>query len=96
MSHTEAQAKKLWCPMARAGQDGSAFNRYHTGMNAVSEDCLCLASGCGVWVWDTNEWDHNEFIPDPSGELDENGERKGTIEPHPEKRRGHCGLIHRG
>lgn len=99
MSFTEQEAKGKWCPMAKeVTQWDTATKATFIPANRLagglpSYGCLCLASGCAVWVWNTNEWDHNTFTPDPSGELDEEGERKGTVEKHPEKRRGHCGLV---
>lgn len=56
--HTENEARKLWCPMARI-QNGThnpaaAYNRlidfaeYTSALPAMS---LCIASDCAMWRW---------------------------------------------
>jgi len=65
---TEDEARKLWCPFARAidhhgdVRDGVAgINRDDDGH--PDEACRCLASGCMAWRWyggpddaQTNGW----------------------------------------
>lgn len=82
MSMTEAEAKTKWCPMARAWDGGTS-----------APLSICIASACAVWVWTDMEYTHDVFIADPSGAVDEEGELKGTVEKHPELRRGACGLT---
>lgn len=43
--HTEKEAVKLWCPMARYGLREGTVN-YQT-----NEGALCMASGCAMWRW---------------------------------------------
>ena len=50
---TEAETKTKWCPMARAEWGEAAIDRDYGG-NAF-DACLCLASGCMVWRWDTHK-----------------------------------------
>lgn len=98
---TEAEAKTKWCPFSRVGQNmgdkpiavNRTFHESNSGSHVVQMQTRCLASGCMAWGWLEPEYHHRRFIPDPSGELDENGDRKGTWEEHPEKRRGYCGLA---
>jgi hypothetical protein len=55
---TEEQAKSKWCPMARERRNpliNTAINRSLEGYG----ESLCIASGCMMWVWDT-DWDTDE------------------------------------
>lgn len=67
MTHTEEEAKKCWCPFARAAEQSrlsasdpmvpvAAVNRgsdaiMSRGMNPSSPHCLCIASECMAWEW---------------------------------------------
>ena len=49
---TEKEAKKKWCPMARACSSrdeelGVTINRGAHGMSDI--DCFCMGSGCMAW-----------------------------------------------
>ena len=43
----ESEAKTKWCPMARSSKPGN-HNRHSDGNGRT--DCLCLGSGCMMWV----------------------------------------------
>lgn len=43
--HTEEEARKLWCPMERAGR----FLEH--GVIAHNEYSACRASDCAMWRW---------------------------------------------
>lgn len=48
---TEEEAKTKWCPEARASNNGEqpiAINRVNRGPDV---DCLCIASACMAWRW---------------------------------------------
>ena len=54
--HTEAEAKKLWCPEARVVSDDdwgrTAANRWPNDDDAgAGTSNLCLASKCSHWRW---------------------------------------------
>lgn len=55
---TEEEAKKKWCPFARAASaiGPVAVNRMETSLtedgSIADPDCLCLAAGCMMWRWD--------------------------------------------
>ena len=74
--HTEEQARKLWCPMARGIMD-SGGNRMAFGASGEepeNDDCAaqyeaemadlypCLASGCAMWRWETERNEALETI----------------------------------
>ena len=52
--HTEEEAQKLWCPMARYAREGTtAFNRCEGAHDYLSnpKSCRCIASDCAMWRW---------------------------------------------
>jgi hypothetical protein len=51
---TEAEAKTKWCPMARVIWGQAAVNRELFDGSAPTT-CLCLASQCMAWRWDTHK-----------------------------------------
>jgi len=83
--HTEDEARKLWCPMARYAwdEDKRAYNRYgFIGNDDTAEDvlnpesCRCIASECAVWRWFTDQ----QYAEGPGGTF--------ALERH-----GYCGLA---
>src|SRR4029079_529187 len=52
-SHTEAEARELWCPMVRFVSDNSpdegSANRWTNNDNPGR--CRCIASECAFWRW---------------------------------------------
>ena len=48
------EALNKWCPFARVSRrhGGGNFNRYNTICDTVPPECLCIAGGCMMWVWD--------------------------------------------
>jgi len=61
---TEAEAKKRWCPFARAhwsgnsGQDTYQGNRFFAEDGKTSDPATgCLGSGCMAWRWAGNDGD---------------------------------------
>lgn len=96
--HTEAEAAKLWCPMARTTHYNSARNRTDEGAPALA--CMCISSKCAMWRWcsgihevRTSEkpiegWEH--FC------ADDEGNPEYWVEPHDEwkaRREGYCGMT---
>jgi hypothetical protein len=53
-THTEAEAKKLWCPMVRVvSEDGAGYNRFSGNKNEYDPiDHACIASKCMMWQWE--------------------------------------------
>ncbi|MDP2322524.1 MAG: hypothetical protein Q8N51_00650 [Gammaproteobacteria bacterium] len=103
--HTEAEAKQLWCPMARAAHPDAG------------DAGLCLASGCAAWRYadgahprarfaqhDDYEAEAEPGRPDgvptdwrwiPRSESDSQ-DYPGWVEPYSAavaRRRGYCGLA---
>ncbi len=78
---TEEEARKLWCPFARAHAvctGGTlAINRRQDGEGWL--DCNCLASACMAW-----RWKKEEIVTGVDGD------RIGPLHPVP---RGTCGLA---
>jgi hypothetical protein len=63
--HTEDEARKLWCPMARMSDaDLPAYNRfteedtYKVVFNP--SNCRCIASECAMWRW-LDDWQENGY-----------------------------------
>lgn len=62
-AHTEEQAKKLWCPMARVARREDldrdrgptvivgGCNTDALGGNRIPASCRCVASQCAMWRW---------------------------------------------
>lgn len=52
---TEAEARKLWCPMARVlvvtDQAGAVKSSTAANIFDKGEISLCLASNCAMWRW---------------------------------------------
>ena len=50
--HTEDDARKLWCPMARVNTDQG--NTYYDNRSDLvnGPTTLCIASVCAMWRWD--------------------------------------------
>ena len=52
---TEKEAKKKWCPFARAMMQTCSYGGDVTGTASTNrdvdtiKDCMCLGSGCAVW-----------------------------------------------
>ena len=56
--HTEQEARKLWCPMARfLDSDGDVANRWalsqSNDLNPLP--CRCIASECAMWRWNDED-----------------------------------------
>jgi hypothetical protein len=48
---TEKEAKTKWCPLARSisGYNKISINR--SFMKKLPKNCMCIASGCMMWLW---------------------------------------------
>ena len=63
--HTEAEARLLWCPLARyvGDEHGVGLNRWPMAHMPGREDlnppeCCCIASECMLWRWDDENTGH--------------------------------------
>ena len=97
--HTEADARRLWCPFART-QAGTT--RYGGGPDAGT---LCLGSECAAWRWRRDAYtSHRHMNPDDDPTSADammltdgynfEAERRGLrvyVREHP--RTGACGLV---
>lgn len=103
--HTEGEAQKLWCPMARvpdycngAATAGNKAWRPH-GSDPLSKAC-CIASKCAMWRWLPHvDNRHRVLVRKGTRERVSAGFTTNTEwvlenpdEPKP-ARRGHCGLA---
>jgi len=77
MSHTESQARELWCPMVRIARreliqphapDTAYNNTVVAGCNTdalgrsrVPPSCRCIASECAMWRWVPSTTMHKEI-----------------------------------
>jgi len=71
---TENEAKKKWCPYARASDLGHSPVSVNRRGNFPDQDCYCIASSCMAWRWNGD----SPAFPDAGSEdsLDYNA-RKG-------------------
>ena len=102
---TEDEAKIKWCPQAQDENDGGSYNRFlisGTPLASYPIVCVCLASQCMWWRWESNSIPYlvsptigpKGSPPQGEGwEWDEEGHR--WIKYLPETRRGYCGIAGR-
>ena len=72
---TEEEARKKWCPKYQVAQ---RFNNLISNRGGFGDDCRCIASGCMMWEWETEQ----AFFDARDGSW----KREGT------ERKGYCGL----
>ena len=106
---TEEDAKKCWCPFARASytdKNGNAHIGTPSGNNRSAKGepmiaCLCIASKCAAWHWSemrthivpTGYEANPSFIP-PEGWIQDKTKGPDMVfTPPPEQRHGYCGLA---
>ncbi len=82
--HTEEEAKKLWCPMARQAYGDSSGIAGVNLMQGASIFVPCRASACGMWRW--------SVTPEQAKKLSIQARTDG-IRPHNSIEKGHCGLA---
>jgi hypothetical protein len=108
MKMTEAEAKKKWCPFARAVEAYSRVpvNRkvsvYTDQPSGSASGCECIASGCGVWEWaepPRRAWSRNPHQGWEYVSAEDSGDGFDMwVEPEADylaRRTGYCGLSRR-
>lgn len=81
--HTEEQAKRLWCPMARTSY--SSLEDAHVNRLQGPEEDTCIGSRCAMWRWDM-DWS-SSVQEGEGGDLVLRLKRRDG-----EPQRGFCGL----
>jgi len=56
--HTEDDARKLWCPMAR--KTNAANRPLAVGLSLEMAGVGCIASDCAMWRWGQDDAAFNE------------------------------------
>jgi len=91
--HTEDEARKLWCPMARASGVAAdeGINRDFIEPGAIP--FTCIASECAAWRWvPPDTWVDPGEMPPPDGYKLTDTSNLGKHYVGPMKR-GYCGCL---
>ena len=103
--HSEEEARKLWCPMARVAahfnegmKNNVAFNRDPDGDPRAST--YCIASQCMMWQWLDDEFEYLFSPPEQEGwthvpYYSEGGTKCDRWGRKHQNRKGFCGLARR-